>query len=169
MPDQKVLDAAANAELDHLITTTMQLMSASSAYDLKPRDQTGNTTLFGEYRIDNKNQFLRYSQLSLLTPHAFMPLAKLGLSIVSGFRLDAAEGAENIHKEMNDWAHKIQLRNKAQNIARCAVRDGTAVAYLPIKPKTGIETIHIQPMQYTTLLPEGITHNRPESQKTDER
>ena len=52
---------------------------------------------------------------------------------------------------------KIQLRNKAQNIARCVVRDGTAVAYLPINQKTGIETIHIQPMQYTTLLPEGIT------------
>lgn len=55
MPDQKVLDAAANAELDQLIATTMQLLGASSAYDLKPRDQTGNTTLFGEYRIDNKN------------------------------------------------------------------------------------------------------------------
>ena len=157
MPDQKVLDAAANAELDHLIATTMQLLGASSAYDLKPRDQTGSTTLFGEYKIDNKNQFLRYSQLSLLTPHAFMPLAKLGLSIVSGFRLDAIEGAENIHKEMNEWARKIKLRNKAQNIARCVVRDGTAVAYLPVNNKTGIETIHIQPMQYTTLLPEGIT------------
>ncbi|MCK4937669.1 MAG: hypothetical protein KAR85_03580, partial [Methanosarcinales archaeon] len=57
MQDQNVLDAAANAELDHLIATTMQLMSASSAYDLKPRDQTGNTTLFGEYRIDNKNRW----------------------------------------------------------------------------------------------------------------
>lgn len=51
MPDQKVLDAAANAELNHFIATTMQLLGASSAYDLKPRDQLG-----------------------LLTPHAFMPL-----------------------------------------------------------------------------------------------
>jgi len=48
MPDQKVLDAAANAELDHLISTTMHLLGASSAYDLKPRDQIENTTLFGE-------------------------------------------------------------------------------------------------------------------------
>jgi len=135
----------------------MQLLGASSAYDLKPRDQTGSTILLGEYRIDNKNQFLRYSQLSLLTPHAFMPLAKLGLSIFSGFRLDAKEGAENIHKEMDKWARKIQLRNKAQDIARCTVRDVTAVAYLPVNKKTGIETIHIQPIQYTTLLPEGIT------------
>ena len=30
MPDQKVLDAAANAKLDHLIATTMQHLGASS-------------------------------------------------------------------------------------------------------------------------------------------
>ena len=41
MPDQKVLNAAANTELDQLIATAMQLLGASSAYDLKPRDQTG--------------------------------------------------------------------------------------------------------------------------------
>jgi len=64
-----------------------------------------------------------------------MPLAKLGLSIVSGFRLDAVEGAENIHKEMDEWAHRIQLRNKVQNLARCTVRDGTAVAYLPVNDR----------------------------------
>lgn len=157
MPDQQVLDAAQNAELDQLIATTMQLMGASSSHDLQSRDQTGDTTLYGEYRIDNKNQYLRYTQLSLLSPHTFIPLAKLGLSIVSGFRLDAADGAKNIQKEITAWSDSIQLRNKTQNIARCAVRDGTAVAYLPENKKTGIETIHIQPMQYTTLLPEGIT------------
>ena len=70
-----------------------------------------------------------------MTSHAFMPLAKLGLSIVSGFRLDAVKGAESIHKEMDEWARKIQLRNKAQNIARCTVRDGTAVAYLPVNDR----------------------------------
>ena len=56
MPDQKVLDAAANAELDHLIATIMQLLNASSAYDLKPSDQIGSTTLFGEYK-KGKNGF----------------------------------------------------------------------------------------------------------------
>ena len=52
MPDQKVLDTAANAEFDHLIATIMQLSGASSAYDLKLRDQTESTTLFGECSID---------------------------------------------------------------------------------------------------------------------
>ena len=56
MPHQKVLDAAANTELDHLIATTMQLPGASSAYDLKPRDQTGNTTLFREYKKGKKSK-----------------------------------------------------------------------------------------------------------------
>ena len=77
-----------------------------------------------------------------------MPLAKLGLSIVSGFRLDAKEGAENIHKEMDEWTHRIKLRNKAQNITRCTVRDGTAVAYLPVNKKTGIETIPFSTPRY---------------------
>jgi len=64
-----------------------------------------------------------------------MALAKLDLSIVSGFRLDAKEGAENIHKEMDEWGHRIQLKNKDQNIARCTVRDGTSVAYLPVNDR----------------------------------
>jgi len=62
MPDQKVLDAAANAELDQLIATTMQLLGASSTYNLKPRDQTGSTTLFGEYKKGN-NGFEKLEQL----------------------------------------------------------------------------------------------------------
>jgi len=62
MPDQKVVDAAANAELDHLIATTMQLPGASSAYDLKPRNQTGSTTLFWEYK-KGKNGFEEPEQL----------------------------------------------------------------------------------------------------------
>jgi hypothetical protein len=61
MPDQSTLDAVANAELDHLIATTMQLLGASTAYDLKPRDQTGSTTLFGEYK-KGKNGFEELEQ-----------------------------------------------------------------------------------------------------------
>ena len=62
MPDQSTLDSVANAEPDHLIATTMQLPGAGSAYDLKPRDQTGSTTLFGEYK-KGKNSFEEPEQL----------------------------------------------------------------------------------------------------------
>ena len=62
MPDQNVSDAAANAERNHLIATTMQLLGASLAYDLKPRDQTGSTTLFWEYK-KGKNGFEEPEQL----------------------------------------------------------------------------------------------------------
>jgi len=62
MSDQNVLDTATNAELDHLIATTMHLLGASSAYDLKPRDQTGSTTLFGKYK-KGKNGFEELEQL----------------------------------------------------------------------------------------------------------
>lgn len=157
MPDEKILDAAQNAEIDALISTAVGLLSASAAYDLKPRDQSGETTLFGEYRIDNDNKYLRYTQLSLITPHTFIPLVKVGLSVVSGFELVPAEGTgDDLLKEMKTWADTVDLRNKMQNIARCTARDGTAIAYLHTT-KEGIDSIQILPMQFTTLLPKGIT------------
>lgn len=156
MSEHKILNAAQNKELDELTSIAVQFLSASSSHALEPKDQTGDTTLFGQYRIDNKNQFNRYAQLSLISPHTFIPLAKLGLSMVSGFMLESKDSDKKLQKDMDAWAIKIGLRDKMQNIARCTVRDGTTVAYMPVKPKTGIETIHIQPMEYTTLLPEGV-------------
>lgn len=160
MAEQKLMDAGTaevtDQELNELTSEAIQIMGASSSYRLEPRDQTGDTTLFGEYRIDNQNQFKRYTQLSLITPHTFIPLAKLGLSIVSGFRLDSIDDNKSTLEEIEEWATKIDLRNTIQNIARCTIRDGTVVANIPTKPDTGIETIHILPMEYTTLLPAGI-------------
>jgi hypothetical protein len=157
MPDQKVLDAAQNAELDTLISTAIQLFSASTSYDMEPQDQEGDTTSFGQYKIDNKNKYKRYTQLSLLSPHTFIPLAKTGLSIVSGFRIAAIEGTdEAFYKEMLAWADKVDLRNKMQNIARCMVKDGTTIAYLFQDKTDGITSIQVLPMEFTTLLPKGI-------------
>jgi len=157
MPDQKILDAAQEAELDSLISTVYQLYSASAAYDMKPGDQEGDTTLYGEYKIDNKNKYKRYTQLSLLTPHTFIPLAKTGLSIVSGFRLAPIEGTdETFFNEMLAWADMVDLRNKMQNIARCTVKDGTAIAYTLKNGAEGITSIQVLPMEFTTLLPKGI-------------
>lgn len=157
MPDQQILDAAQNAELDSLISTVNQLFSASAAYDMKPKDQDGDTTTYGEYEIDNKNKFKRYTQLSLLTPHTFIPLAKTGLSMVSGFRLAPIEGTdETFFTEMLAWADRVDLRNKMQNIARCTVKDGTAVAYTLSDKTEGITSIQVLPMEFTTLLPKGI-------------
>lgn len=53
---------------------------------------------------------------------------------------------------------KVDIINKAQNIPRCVVRDGTAVVYLPQEGKgeKGIRSLDILPMKHTTLLPEGI-------------
>lgn len=145
-----------DAELDNL--TTMALAGAGfiGAGDLKPRTEYGTTTLYGEFRVDNSNPFLKFEQLSQISPHTFVPLIKLGLSIVSGFRLETED--ERALNQINEWADKVDLINKAQNIARCMVRDGTAVVYLPQEGKgdKGIKSLDILPMKYTTLLPEGI-------------
>ena len=35
--------------------------------------------------------------------HFFIPLAKLGLSLVSDFRLEAEEGSKSFQKEIDEW------------------------------------------------------------------
>lgn len=154
-----VADATIDAELDQLMTTALSLASAA---DLTPRTEKGSTSLYGEYRVTNDNTFQKFEELSQVSPHVFIPLAKLGLSIVSGFRLELGQegGDETTLTEMQDWAQKVDLTNKAQNIARLMVKDGTAVVYLApeggAEGVRGIKSLEIQPMRHITLLPEGV-------------
>lgn len=157
---EQIANAAASevtdAELDNLTATALAGAGFIGAADLKPRTETGSTTLYGEFRVDNSNPFLKYEQISQISPHTFIPLAKLGLSLVTGFRLESKD--EKALEQLQEWVKKVNLTNKAQNIARCMVRDGTAVVYLPQEGKgeKGIKSVDILPMKYTTLLPEGI-------------
>jgi len=41
--------------------------------------------------------------LSIVPPHVFIPLAKLGLSLVSGFRLEAEEVSKSLQEEIDEW------------------------------------------------------------------
>ena len=160
--------AATDADVQNLMNTAMSLASAG-VMNMTPRSETGTTTLHGEFRISNDNTFERYAQISVISPHTFIPLIKLGLSTVSGMKLEIVDGLGNeaLLNKMDKWAEFIGLNNKVQNIARCLTRDGTTIASLgrePVKkpdaefkdalPKGGITAIDVLPMQYMTLITE---------------
>jgi len=170
-------NAATNEDVLQLMKTAQTLVSAGNM-NLTPKNQSGDTTLYGEFRITNKNPFEKYAQLSIVSPHVIVPLIKLGLGTVSGLKLELAEGKsdEKLLERMNEWGMFISLRNKVQNITRCVVRDGTVITSLGRekvkKPETaihdlpagGITAINILPMQYMTLLTES---EKPNSTNTD--
>jgi len=103
---------------------------------------------FGEYHIDNKNNFTRWHDLALINPHVFQSILKLGFVLTKGLKFVGDEGAV---KAIEEWSAKTGFVNRMQNIARMLVQYGTVVLYMP-----NIETLEILPMEYTTLLPEGI-------------
>ena len=158
---------ATAADVDRLMGIVQSYASAGTM-NLTPKDQSGDTTLYGQYRITNKNPFEKYAQLSIVSSHVFIPLIKLGLGTVSGLKLEMVEGRGNdkILEQMKEWAKIITLPNKIQNIARCVVRDGTVLTSLGREklktdekqeidlPENSITAIDVLPMQYMTVLTE---------------
>lgn len=173
----KYANAATDADVQQLINTAQSLASAG-AMNLTLKNQSGDTTLYGEFRITNKNPFEKYAQLSIVSAHVLIPLIKLGLGTVSGLKLEVPEGKENkqLLERMDEWAQFVSLRNKVQNITRCVVRDGTVITSLGREklekpedaeydlPKGGITAIDIMPMQHMTLLTES---EKPNDTNTD--
>lgn len=158
---------ATAADVDRLMGI-VQSYAGAGTMNLTPKDQSGDTTLYGQYRITNKNPFKKYAQLSIVSSHVFIPLIKLGLGTVSGLKLEVAKGRGNdkILEQMKEWAKIITLPNKIQNIARCTVRDGTVLTSLGREkhktdeklnielPENSITAIDVLPMQYMTILTE---------------
>ena len=151
----------------------VQSYAGAGTMNLTPKDQSGDTTLYGQFRITNKNPFEKYAQLSIVSPHVFIPLIKIGLGTVSGLKLEVVEGEGNDKtlEQMKEWAEFITLSNKVHNIARCTIRDGTTLVSTgkePTKaeqnpdidlPKESITAIDVLPMQYMTLLTESEKKN----------
>jgi len=71
-----------------------------------PKTQSGTTTLYGEYRIHHDKPFQKYAELSMVSPHVFIPLAKLGLSLVSGYRPKAKEGKKTLTEKIDEWVRR---------------------------------------------------------------
>jgi len=166
--ESAIVTGATNAGVLAKMDQAIALASAG-VMNMTPRDESGNTTLYGEFRVTNDNAFEKYSQLSVVSPHVFIPLIKLGLGTVSGITLEAsvdeAGASEDLLSKMKEWGKEIDLFNKIQNITRCTIRDGTTIISLgreaiteedrdqPINlPLGSITAINVLPMQYMTLL-----------------
>ena len=113
--------------------------------------------------FDTDNRFNLYQQLYTISPHTFISIQKLGLSLVKDFRF---EGKKSVVKNFEKWSEEIDLNNKLQTMARLSFINGTYVA-LYLDKKTGKEDnfddIDFVPllMSNVTLLPDGIELNKP--------
>ena len=111
-------------------------------------------TRAGPFReFSTTNRFTLYQQLSLTTPHVFIPLTKLALTLVKGIRF---EGKSSLIKDFEKWATRINFEERIQTLSRLLCRDGTYVAktYNVNNP----EKMYFEPllMAETTLLPKGV-------------
>jgi len=102
--------------------------------------------------LDQTNRFNWYMQVSTLSPHIFIPLVKLSLSIAKGFRITGTDKTKV--EEYTLWAKKIGLREKTQTLSRLLVRDGTYVAKITDFKQA---TFNFEPvlMSAVTMYPEG--------------
>lgn len=106
----------------------------------------------GEWiQLDPDNRFKFYEQLSIISPHVYIPLTKLALSLVKGIRIEGDK--TNLVKNFERWAKKTNLTAKCQGLARLIVRNGTYVAWI-----SETKTFEFMPliMRYVTLLPENV-------------
>lgn len=114
-------------------------------------------TEVGPYKgIDSNNRFKLYQQLSVLTPHIFIPLLKMSLTIIKGFRVVSENEAKK--KEYEQWINTIGFRNKVQMMVFLLFRDGTYVATIT---NTDPVMFDFEPMllQSTSILPVGFNPN----------
>ena len=94
----KSSETVTNADVQHLLNITLAGVSVVEGLPL--RTQSGTTTLYEEYRIHHDEPFQKYAELSMVSPHIFIPLANLGQSMVSGSRLEVKESSKSLQEEI---------------------------------------------------------------------
>ena len=125
MPDQKVLDAAANAELDHLIATTMQLPGAS----LAPTDVRMKS---GSIYFRKDAHWLPEYEDELVAANMFRRIVRA--AIVNHQRLDTlntVDAGRQFGKSLRQHIRFIQARNLDNQLHKldCMKRLASVKAY----------------------------------------
>jgi len=114
----------------------------------------------GAYTTEKRgaNRYKRYQQLALIDPYVSTSLLKFGLTIGRGYEtyVEGEEKTNQAKDEIDKWAAEVNLDMAVSAIGRLLARDGTVVLYLPRKGNT-ITALQPLPMQYTTLLPKGVS------------
>jgi len=114
-------------------------------------------TEVGPYRsLDQSNRFKLYQQLSVLTPHIFIPMIKMSLTIIKGLRIVCKNPTKQA--EYEQWSNAINLRNKIQMMVFLLCRDGTYIASITNKTKPMFD---FEPtlMQHVSIYPVGYNPN----------
>jgi hypothetical protein len=102
----------------------------------------------------------KYAELSMVSPYIFILLAKLGLSIVSGFRLKA-EGATSLsRKKWKNGLTQDRPEEQVPNIAHCLVRDGTTAVNLPAEKEGDIKQMRVYKILNLIKKSQGPDSNR---------
>lgn len=102
--------------------------------------------------LETQNRFIFYQQAITLSPHIFIPLLKMSLQLVKGFRITGKDAGKV--EEFKLWADMIGLREKIRTMSRLLVRDGTYVALIT---DNSYELFDFEPLllSQTTILPKG--------------
>ncbi len=114
---------------------------------------------YGAFRLSTKeseNRFRFFEEISTVSPHVFIPLTKLGLSLVKGLRFEGEK--RNLVKNFERWAKRIEFVNKVQNLSRLFVRNGTYVASV-IANRNNPDKFDFIPlmMRYVTIVDDNVT------------
>lgn len=126
------------------------------------RKSRASTTIGGFDNIDTTNRFIYYEQMSLMSPHIFVPIHKTALTICKHYRFESPNGNEERVKEFTAWGRRINLDSRLRTLVRLLCRNGTYVA-LWDKTKKDPKFMSFEPllMSKTTLLPKGYNPDSP--------
>lgn len=115
------------------------------------------STIIGGYSgVDQTNRFVQYEQMSLMSPHIFVPLNKTCLTLCKKYRFESKSGDIKKIEDFEAWGKRINLESKLRTLVRLTCRNGTYVA-LWEEEKSAIEVMSFEPliMSKTTIIPEG--------------
>lgn len=126
------------------------------------RKSRAATTIGGFENIDTDNRFVYYEQMSLMSPHIFVPIHKTALTICKNYRFESPSGKEELVKEFTTWGRRINLDSKLRTLVRLVCRNGT---YVALWDKTKKDPLYMtfEPliMSKTTILPKGYNPDNP--------
>jgi len=110
---------------------------------------------YGAYQIstrERENRFKFFEEISTVSPHVFIPLIKLGLSLVKGMRIEGEK--RTLVRDFERWSDRINLVDKVQNLSRLFVRNGTYVARINDNP----DKFDFYPlmMRYVTIVDDSV-------------
>lgn len=113
---------------------------------------------YGAFQLTTKereNRFKFFEELSTISPHVFIPLTKLSLSLVKGLRFEGDK--RTLVRNFERWAERVNFVDKVQNLSRLFVRNGTYVARL-IAKRNNPDKFDFYPlmMQYVTIVDDSI-------------